>query len=178
MIIDEGRPILLISYSDLVSVPEAAAVAGLTTSGILNRIARGEIIAVRFSGRAFIVSALSARGFQIDRVAFERSVSELATVEQACRRLGLTDAYVLRLVRRGSLDGFQVNRRTWAITRESIDRNKNAYDPTSTTGPRRQPGLPGRRKPRKPRRSTARPESGARLIGPSDAAGAVIDARR
>ncbi len=153
MNIDDERPIHLVAYRDLVSVQKAAAVAGLTANSVLNRIARGTVIAMRFSGKAFIVSSLSARGFQIDRVAFHRSISELATVEEACRRLGVSEGYVPRLVQRGSLDGFQVNRRTWAITRESIERNRREYDPTSVRGHRRQPGLPGRRRPKKPLRS-------------------------
>jgi hypothetical protein len=178
MIKDQERSIRVIAYSDLVGVRDAAAIAGVTTSGLKNRIARGMVVGVRFNERAFVVSALSAGGCQIDRVAFDQSISKLATVEEACRQLGVCEARVPRLVRQGRLDGFLVNPRTWAITRESIDRNASEYDPSSAKGTPRRPGLPGRRRPKKPRRSTAGPESGARSMGTSDAAGAVVDARR
>jgi excisionase family DNA binding protein len=147
---DTRRPIHLSAYDDLVSVPEAAKRAGVMSTTIQTRIGRREVVAERFTGRAFIVSARSAIGHAIERAAFDRAVSELATVEEACRHLGVSEAYVPRLVARGSLDGFKLNARTWAITRESIARSAREYDPNGQKGQRRQPGLPGRRKPREP----------------------------
>lgn len=151
----DDQPPELIDVSDLVSVPRAAELAGVTPATILNRITRGEIVATRFSGKAIVVSARSVCGHVVDRDQFLRVVDSLATVEQACRLLGVSEAYVPKLVSRGRLHGFKLNGKVWAIHRDSVEQSARQYDPTHHRGQRRQPGAAGRRNAKAPRATTA-----------------------
>lgn len=132
-----------------ISVPEAARILGVTDSAILQRIAHGTLVSRVFSGKARVVSRNSLLGRKVDEKAFDKSVAKLMNVPDACVLLGVTECYVYRMLNRGVLEGFKLNQKAWAVVRESVERNAREYVPGATRGWRRQPGLPGRRHPRK-----------------------------
>jgi len=58
---------------------------------------------------------------------------EWVSVPVAAEMLGCTDVWVIRLVQRGTLDGFRLSGRAWAVSRASIEKNLKEYlqrDPT------------------------------------------------
>jgi excisionase family DNA binding protein len=132
-----------------ISVPEAARIAGVTDSAILQRIASGKLLARVFSGKAKIVSRNSLLGAKVDKKEFDRAVGKLMNVPEACEMLGVTECFVYRLIERGHLEGFRLNGKSWAVVRKSVEKNAREYVPGATRGWVRQPGLPARRKPKR-----------------------------
>lgn len=58
---------------------------------------------------------------------------EWISVPKAAELLGCTDVWVLKLIHRGKLEGFQLNGRAWAVKRTSVEKNIKDYinrDPT------------------------------------------------
>lgn len=132
-----------------ISVPEAARIAEVTTSAILQRIANGKLLARDFSGKAKIVSRNSLLGAKVDPKEFDKAVEKLMNVPEACELLGVTESYVYRLIERGHLEGFRLNAKAWAVVRKSAERNAREYVPGAVRGWVRQPGLPARRNPKR-----------------------------
>lgn len=132
-----------------ISVPEAARIAGVTDSAILQRIASGKLLARVFSGKAKVVSRNSLLGVKADPKEFDKAVDKLMNVPDACELLGVTESYVYRLIDRGHLEGFRLNGRSWAVIRKSVERNAKEYVPGAQRGWVRQPGLPARRRPKR-----------------------------
>jgi excisionase family DNA binding protein len=52
---------------------------------------------------------------------------EYVSVPVASEVLGCTDAWVLRLLREGALEGFKLNGRAWAVKRTSLEKNLKEY---------------------------------------------------
>lgn len=63
------------------------------------------------------------------------------SVPDAARALGCTDVWVLRLIKRGELEGFRLSGRAWAVRRKSVERNLAEYLD-------RDPALSGRKRSR------------------------------
>ena len=52
---------------------------------------------------------------------------EYVSVPVAAEVLGSTDVWVLRLLREGTLEGFKLNGRAWAVKRTSLEKNLKEY---------------------------------------------------
>lgn len=52
---------------------------------------------------------------------------EWISIPKAAELLGCSDVWVLKLIRRGELEGFQLNGRGWAVKRTSVEENLQAY---------------------------------------------------
>lgn len=61
------------------------------------------------------------------------------SVPVAAEMLGCTDVWVIRLIRNGSLDGFRLSGRAWAVSRASVEKNLQEYL-------KRDPALSGRKR--------------------------------
>lgn len=64
---------------------------------------------------------------------------EWISVPVAAEMLGCTDVWVVRMIRSGTLDGFKLSERAWAVRRSSVEKNLSDYL-------RRDPTLAGRRR--------------------------------
>lgn len=63
------------------------------------------------------------------------------SVPQAAEILGCSDVWVVRMIQRGELVGYKLSRRAWAVSRESVERNRVEYL-------KRDPRLSGRKRSR------------------------------
>lgn len=55
------------------------------------------------------------------------------SVPVAAEMLGCTDVWVIKMIQSGSLDGFKLSGRAWAVSRASVEKNLQEYlkrDPT------------------------------------------------
>jgi excisionase family DNA binding protein len=55
------------------------------------------------------------------------------SVPAAAEILGCSDVWVIRLIEKGTLEGFRLSGRAWAVNRESVTKNVQEYlkrDPT------------------------------------------------
>lgn len=55
------------------------------------------------------------------------------SVPDAAEMLGCSDVWVIRLIEKGTLEGFRLSGRAWAVNRESVTKNLQDYlkrDPT------------------------------------------------
>jgi excisionase family DNA binding protein len=62
-----------------------------------------------------------------------QSPPEWISVPVAAEMLGCTDVWVIKMIRNGSLEGFRLSGRAWAVSRKSVQRNLKDYldrDPT------------------------------------------------
>jgi hypothetical protein len=63
------------------------------------------------------------------------------SVPRAAEILGCTDVWVIRMISRGDLEGFRLSGRAWAVSLESVKKNRAEYE-------RRDPTLSGRKRSR------------------------------
>lgn len=63
------------------------------------------------------------------------------SVPEAAKILGCSDVWVVRMIERGELVGYKLSRRAWAVSRASVERNREEYL-------RRDPRLSGRKRSR------------------------------
>lgn len=63
------------------------------------------------------------------------------SVPQAAEILGCSDVWVVRMIQRGELVGYKLSQRAWAVSRESVERNRVEYL-------KRDPRLSGRKRSR------------------------------
>jgi excisionase family DNA binding protein len=64
---------------------------------------------------------------------------EWISVPEAAEMLGCTDVWVLKLVKSGSLKGFRLSGRAWAVSRIAVEENLAKYlkrDPSQAGRPR------------------------------------------
>lgn len=52
---------------------------------------------------------------------------EYVSVPRAAELLGCTDVWVLKLLKEGTLEGFRLNGRAWAVKRSSVEQNIKEY---------------------------------------------------
>lgn len=64
---------------------------------------------------------------------------EWVSVPKAAEMLGCTDVWVIRMIQRGTLEGFKLSGRAWAVSRKSIAKNMKEYL-------ERDPALSGRKR--------------------------------
>ena len=105
-----------------ISVATAASILGLSQNGVLKRIHTGSHKAVRFTGKAWMISRKSAEGKVFSQAVFDAAVSKYCNVTEACEILGVTDNYVVQLINRGDLDGFRLHGKTWVFLKKSAEK--------------------------------------------------------
>lgn len=54
-------------------------------------------------------------------------VPEYVSVPVAAETLGCTEVWVLRMLKDGTLEGFKLNGRAWAVKRSSLEKNLREY---------------------------------------------------
>lgn len=64
---------------------------------------------------------------------------EWISVPKAAELLGCTDVWVIRMVRAGTLEGFRLSGRAWAVSKKSVEQNLRDYL-------QRDPSLSGRKR--------------------------------
>lgn len=65
--------------------------------------------------------------------------NEWISVPDAATRLGCTDVWVIKMIAAGTLVGFRLNGRAWAVSRKSVEDNLAEYlrrDPAKAGRPR------------------------------------------
>lgn len=55
------------------------------------------------------------------------STESFISVQEAARRLGVTDAWVIRMIEKKVLIGYRLNGRAWAVSRASVENNAKSY---------------------------------------------------
>ena len=56
-----------------------------------------------------------------------QSPPDWISVPKAAEMLGCTDVWVIKLIRNGTLEGFRLSGRAWAVSRKSVQRNLKDY---------------------------------------------------
>lgn len=137
-----------------ISVQEAATILGISEVAVLKRIGQGSLVAKKLSGKAYLISRESVQGRRVDAEAFLASCRKWVSVPEACEIVCVTDGMIARMLADGRLNGFRLNERAWAVSRESCERNIAEYLANPNTGGR--PRLIGAsRAPKKRARKTA-----------------------
>ena len=123
-----------VKTDDGISVATAASILGLSQNGVLKRIHTGSLKAVRFTGKAWMISRKSAEGKVFSQAVFDAAVSKYCNVTEACEILGVTDNYVVQLINRGDIDGFRLHGKTWIVFKRSAEKNAKEYVPNAAPG--------------------------------------------
>lgn len=71
----------------------------------------------------------------------QQSQQPYMSVPEAAEILGCSDVWVVRMIQRGELTGYKLSQRAWAVSRASVERNRDEYA-------RRDPTLSGRKRSR------------------------------
>jgi excisionase family DNA binding protein len=64
---------------------------------------------------------------------------DILSVPEAASLLGCSDAWVIKMIRSGVLEGFRLSGRAWAVSRKSVEKSIAEYE-------ERDPTLPGRKR--------------------------------
>ena len=56
-----------------------------------------------------------------------QTAPDWVSVPVAAQMLGCTDVWVIRLIQNGTLEGFRLNGRAWAVSRKSVSKNLREY---------------------------------------------------
>lgn len=64
---------------------------------------------------------------------------EWVSVPVAAEMLGCTDVWIIRMIKAGTLEGFRLSGRAWAVKRDSVEANLKEYL-------QRNPALAGRKR--------------------------------
>jgi excisionase family DNA binding protein len=64
---------------------------------------------------------------------------EWISVPVAAELLGCTDVWVIKMVQAGTLEGFRLNGRAWAVSKKSVEKSVREYE-------NRDPTLAGRKR--------------------------------
>jgi excisionase family DNA binding protein len=110
-----------------ISVQEAAEIRGVREVSILMAIQRGTLFAVKLSGKGWLLSEDQVRRKKFSESAFKNECEKWICVPEACEIMHKTDVMVIRDVKSGVVDGFRLNRKAWAIRRESAEREFAEY---------------------------------------------------
>ena len=57
----------------------------------------------------------------------QKEEREWISVPDAADRLGCSDVWVIRLINDGTLDGFRLSGRAWAVSKASVEKNLQEY---------------------------------------------------
>lgn len=127
-----------------VSVVEAAAIRGVTEAAILKAIRTGRLEAVLLSGMGHMLCREQVEGKKFSAAAFKKMCANYVSVPDACEICHVTDAAVMRWLRKGTLDGFRLNGKAWAVLRSSAEKEFRDYlaRPSHIAGRKRDLGAP------------------------------------
>lgn len=56
------------------------------------------------------------------------SHSDILSVPEAASLMGCSDVWVVRMIRAGTLEGFKLSGRAWAVSRKSVEKNIEEYE--------------------------------------------------
>ena len=59
------------------------------------------------------------------------------SVKEAAEMLGVTDAYIIRMIQKNDWIGFRLHQRAWAVSLKSVVRNAQEYKSGHVGRPRR-----------------------------------------
>ena len=59
------------------------------------------------------------------------------SVKEAADMLGVTDAYIIRMIQKNDLIGFRLHQRAWAVSLKSVVHNAQQYEAGHVGRPRR-----------------------------------------
>jgi excisionase family DNA binding protein len=67
------------------------------------------------------------------------------SVQEAARVIGVTDAWIIKMIKRNDLLGFRLNGKAWALSRASVENNRKEYESGHVGRPRSKPGKPSKK---------------------------------
>jgi len=115
-------------YFRPISILEASKVTGLTKSGIVKAIASKRLAAVALSGRGLMLSYEQVAGKKnFSEPEFRKFCKRWISVPEACDVVCKTDAMVMRDLRTGTIAGFKLNGRAWAVDKRSAEDEFKEY---------------------------------------------------
>lgn len=59
------------------------------------------------------------------------------SVQEAAKKMGVTDAWIIRMIEKKTLIGFRLNGKAWAVSRASVDNNAKSYQRGNVGRPRK-----------------------------------------
>lgn len=110
-----------------ISVAEAAEALGITHNGVIKSIDAGRLVGVQLNGKGWMLSHDQVSGQPFDEGAFRRLCSLYVCVPDACEIMAMTDAAVVRAIKRGRVEGFRLNNRAWAVKKASAEKEFAEY---------------------------------------------------
>jgi len=110
-----------------ISVSEAAGMLCVTHNGVIKAIDSGNLVGVPLNGKGWMVSYNQVSGRKFDEAGFRKLCSLYVSVPDACEIMRLTDCAVIRALKRGTLEGFRLNNRAWAVKKASAEREFSEY---------------------------------------------------
>jgi hypothetical protein len=111
----------------IVSVQEAARLRGITREGVMKAIQTGRLASHLLSGKGYLLSERQVLGKKFDEAEFRRLCRLYVSVPEACNICWKTDAAIMRDLRRGTIVGFKVNAKCWAVLRSSAEEEFRDY---------------------------------------------------
>ena len=138
-----------------ISMNEAAEILGITRAGVAKAVAAGRLVAVPINARGLALCRAQVEGRKFSEPEFRKTCAGYVSVPDACEIQHKTDASVIRDLVRGTVKGFKLNGRAWAVDRRSAEEEFRDYlaNP-NRVGQKRQIGTP--RSPRVLRRKKKR----------------------
>ena len=138
-----------------ISVQDAADLLEISEVAVMKRIAKGTLLASQLSGKGYLVCRESVEGIAADPAEFARECSRWVSVPQACEIVCVTDGRIGRMLADGTLDGFRLNAKAWAVSRESCEKNIAEYLANGSRTAGRPRVLTGQHAPKKRHKKTA-----------------------
>lgn len=131
-----------------ISVGEAAGIRGVTQVAIQKAVNTGRLISVKLSGMGLMLCREQVEGKRFSEAAFRKLCANYVSVPDACEICHVTDGAIVRWLNKGTLDGFRLNGKAWAVLRSSAEKEFREYleRPSHVAGRKRD--LDGSRSPR------------------------------
>lgn len=111
----------------IISVSEAARLRGMSREGIMKAIQTGRLTSHLLSGKGHMLSESQVLGKKFDPADFRKLCRLYISVPEACNICWKTDAAIMRDLRRGTIKGFKVNQKCWAVLRSSAEEEFREY---------------------------------------------------
>ena len=111
----------------IIGIAEAAKIRGQSREGILKAVRSGRLYAVSLSGKGLMLSERQVSGKPFCQKAFGRMCSKYCSVPDACNIVFKVDSAVIRDLRSGRIEGFQINSKCWAVLRSSAEAEFRDY---------------------------------------------------
>jgi len=138
----------------IIGIAEAAQIRRMSREGILKAIRSGRLHAVTLSGKGLMLSERQVRGQSFSVKAFGRMCSKYCSVPDACNIVFKVDSAVIRDLRSGKIEGFQINSKCWAVLKSSAEAEFRDYLENQKNRVGRKRDVGATRSPRDLRRKT------------------------